>query len=194
MKKYLLIELCVIVVLVVIIASCRPVSECGNGVCSVDKGETAATCSADCKEAPEEKIKETSVSINPASAEANQGDTITLEVMVSDVTDLFGFQFDINYNNEVLEFQKAQQGTFLNNNGAENTFCVDYKTSPGLVKNIVCTRFGSLGLEGSGLLETLTFKAIATGESDITLANVKLADPKASLIALTTLNGKVVVK
>ena len=192
MKKYLLIVLCVMVVMM--IASCKPVIDCGNGVCSADKGETSATCSADCKEAPKQEIKETSVSISPASAEANQGDTVTLEVMISDVTGLLGYQFDINYDNAVLEFQKAQQGTFLNNGGTVNTFCVDYKASPGLVKNIVCARFGSLGVDGSGLLETLTFKAIAKGESDITLANVKLADPNASLIALTTLNGKVVVK
>jgi hypothetical protein len=192
MKKYVLIGLCLVIALM--ISSCKPARECGNSICSAEKGETSASCPVDCKESPSSQTKDVLVSISPASIDVKQGDNVTLEVVVSDVANLFGFQFDVSYNKDVLEFQNAQRGTFLNNNNQDNNFCVDYKPSPGYVKNLVCIRFGGAGVNGNGLLETINFKAIANGESDIVLANLKLANPKAGIIEVKSFNGKVFVK
>jgi hypothetical protein len=184
-----------LVVAVLMIASCAPKSLCGNGVCDAAREETVGTCPADCKEQaqPQPAAKEIVASVSPASLNAKVGDEITLEVKIDDVKDLFGFQFDMGYNQDVLEFQQAKQGTLLNNNGKENTFCVDHRQMPNLIKNLVCSRFGDVGISGSGVMETVIFKAKAAGTSDITISNLKLADSKATLMQSKAVNGKVVV-
>ena len=136
MKKYVFVALCVFVVLM--IASCSSTVESG----------------------------ETELSINPDTARVSNGEMVSVDVEISNVEGLSGFQFDVNYDSSVLEFQEAKEGTFLNNNGQESTYCIAYdSSSPGLVENLVCVKFGGSEVAGSGVLETLTFKAIGVQRS-----------------------------
>jgi hypothetical protein len=203
MKKYLFFSLLVLVALM--IASCGPkevpASLCGNRVCDADKGETAQACAADCKQAvaepQQEPVKEGDVKLylQPSSSSAAVGETVTLSVMVSGVNDLYGFQFDINYNPDVVEVKEVKEETFLNNNGKGRSFCVSSDMSTaGSVKHVVCTRLGEGSVNGSGVLETLTFKTIEAGTSEINLSRVKLADSRANDIEFTSTNGNIEVK
>jgi plastocyanin len=154
-----------------------------NGQC--ENGETYENCPDDCPE-PQSG---TNVQFDPASISASNGDTVAFDIKVSNINNLYGFQFDIAYDPNILEFQDIQEGTFLNNNGKDNTFCVDYQQSAGLIKNIACTRVGSGYVDGSGVLERVTFKAIGTGQSDVTLMNVLLADSSSNEIESTNSDG-----
>lgn len=134
------------------------------------------------------------VSVSPASKSVSNGETFTLDVRVSGASDFYGFQFNVEYDPSILEFQGASEGTFLSKNGQDQTFCVDYKDeTSGLVKNIACIRLGEGSVDGEGLLETLTFKATGTGTSEITLSNVKLTNSKAERLDPSILNGEVIV-
>jgi len=183
---------CVLVLVVLMIVGCKPsgpIPMCGDKVCNAQT-ETTANCPGDCPAA----AKEARLYVQPATVNVNNGDTVKLEVYVGDVADFLGYQFDVSYDSAKLEFQGMDDGTFLSNNGAYQVYCIDYKTEPGMVKNVICAKLGQGGLEGTGLLKTMTFKAIATGTSPITLSNVKLADSKANDIKFTSANGEVVVK
>jgi hypothetical protein len=162
---------------------------CGNGIC--DAGETQSSCPDDCHSPP--PSGPALMSIIPAQKNAGMGETFTLDVKIENAADVFGFQFDVDYDPAILEFTNAAQGGFLNNNGQENTFCVDYKNSTGLVKNVACTRMGRTSVYGSGVLEKLTFKVIGIGVSNVKLLNVKIAGSNAEKINSTVLNGEVTV-
>jgi len=136
----------------------------------------------------------TVLSVSPALLSSNAGGTFTVDVQVKDASDLYGFQFNVEYDPSVLEFASAQEGNFLNNNGANKTFCVEHKANtPGFVKNIACSRLGQGSVEGNGVLEKLAFKAKAAGKSRITLSNVQLANSKAEKIDSTSSGSEVSV-
>jgi len=123
------------------------------------------------------------------------GEEVTFNVMITNVEGLFGFQFDVNYNADVLEFVRAKEGTFLSNSGETQTYCIGYDaSSPGLVENVVCTRLGGGPVDGDGLLETLTFKAVNQGSSDITLSNIKLAKPTTENIEYSLMSDSILVE
>jgi len=160
-----------------------------NGVCNT--GETIANCPNDCIVS----IVKT-ISIDPATATVTNGNTVALDIKVSNVVDFYGFQFNVGYNSQILQFVSATKGTFLGNNGQVDLFCLTpNSTVPGLIKNVVCTRLGDIpGVSGTGMVERITFKAIAKGVADVVLSNVKLLDSNANGITATSIgNGKVTV-
>ncbi|MCK5021418.1 MAG: hypothetical protein KAS32_30685, partial [Candidatus Peribacteraceae bacterium] len=166
---------------------------CGNGVCNLD--ETIESCPSDCTETPDdpEPTGPIMLLVSPSQKSVNSGETFTLDVLISNAYDVSGFQFKIEYDSGVLEFQDAEEGTFLNNNGDLSTFCVPHIHSEGLVENIACAILGQDSVEGEGVIETLTFKAVSSGSSDIKITNAKIANSDADKIESTITDGEVTV-
>ena len=110
-----------------------PADLCGNGVC--DAGETFENCPDDCQEPPPEPI---GIGVDGPSS-AGVGDTVAINVVATDSRDLFGFQFNMNYDPSLLRYESIAEGAFFNRNGADSTFCVPVNTdTPGLIKNYAC--------------------------------------------------------
>ncbi len=130
---------------------------CGDDTC--DEGEDYTTCPSDCQ-AP--VVSEQRVLVNPATQTAGVGEDVTVDVLIFNASDLYGFQFNLNYDPNILEFKNATEGTFLNENGDADTLHLPPSNpSPGLIKNAVCVRKGQIGgVDGDGILETLTFTAL----------------------------------
>lgn len=101
-----------------------------------------------------------------------------LTVSVENAFDLTGFQFAVNYNPEVLELGRfepllpIEEGAFLNNNGAEETFFTySQENEPGLIKGIVAARLGKKpGVKGSGELAKVYFTAKGEGNPEISIS------------------------
>ncbi len=117
------------------------------------------------------------LSIQPGSATAIPGDTVTLDIDISNVSDLYAFQFDLGFDPSVLSATAITEGAFLPGGGS--TLFI-----PGTIDNVVGTiaftadTLISLlpGVTGSGTLATVQFNASALGTSAITLSNVFLLD------------------
>ena len=136
-----------------------------------------------------------SVGVSPATTTAGVGDSVTVDITASGAETLFGFQFNIEYDPSILSFESISEGTFLNNNGADSTFCVTPKTdTAGLVKNYACTRIQKGEVTGTGTLARATFTALSAGTSTITLKNVKFANSKAEEISSSVSSGQVAVQ
>ena len=53
------------------------------------------------------------LSIEPSNITVNSGDIFSVDVAIANVSDLYGFQFDIGFNQQVLQVNDIAIGTFL---------------------------------------------------------------------------------
>jgi hypothetical protein len=135
------------------------------------------------------------LSVNPVSPRVAVGSDVAVNVNLASVTNLFGYQFMLHYDQTKLT---AKSATFNNTffDTATNAFIAWNAdcTTPGVCKFSV-TRQMSVGGEvnGSGPLAQVVFTGAAPGVSPITLDNDLLSDRNGSAIAHTTTNYAVLV-
>ena len=134
------------------------------------------------------------IGVRPVTQSVGVGDTVTVDVVNENAENLYGYQFDVNYDPDVLEFQSVEEGDLLKLDGAP-TYCLNYNLdNPGIVKDVVCLRLGPVGeVSGSGILSKITFISKSRGRSDIELTNVKLSDEDANALRPETSKGEVIV-
>ena len=136
----------------------------------------------------------TILSIDPASSTVNSGNSLTLDVNISDVTDLYGFGFDLSFDPGILSAVSIAESSFLS--GAGTTFFI-----PGTIDNTAGTitfTADSLigpgpGVNGSGTLAILTLSGLITGSSNVNFSNVLLLDSNLNPIDANTQSGTVTV-
>jgi cohesin domain-containing protein/PEP-CTERM motif-containing protein len=123
------------------------------------------------------------------------GSTFVVGVNISNVTDLFSFQFDLGFNPAVLQATGIiMEGAFLPLGGA--TFFI-----PGAIDNTLGnvtfnadTLIGAgPGVSGSGTLVLFDFTALAPGTSALTISNVILQNSTLATLNSTTTAGSVTV-
>ncbi|MCX6817884.1 MAG: cohesin domain-containing protein [Candidatus Aenigmarchaeota archaeon] len=140
------------------------------------------------------------VSISPASANYSiySRSQFTVNVSISGVNNVYGFQFNLNYNSTVLEFMSMSEGTFLNNNNHNATFCLaPNTTTSGVINNFACSRLGTGSVNGNGVLANITFrlKSIASfpGKGYMNLSNVKISDINSQPLDNSFRNGSAMI-
>jgi hypothetical protein len=135
------------------------------------------------------------VSVQPVSTTIAPAGTATLDVNISSVTDLFGFQFDVLFGASTLSATSETEGTFLATGGT--TFFV-----PGTIDNVggsvtngANTLIGAIsGVNGGGTLAILKFTGLVPGTTMVDLANVTLLDSNFNPISFTTEDASVTVE
>jgi general secretion pathway protein D len=140
-------------------------------------------------------VTATVVSIEPASNNISAGDTLSLDIKVTDVTDLYGFQFDIGFSPSILSATAVTEGAFLPSGGS--TLFI-----PGTIDNVLGTisftadsLVGPIpGVTGSDMLASVSFQAVGAGTSAVSLSNIILLDSTLAEIATTSTNGVVEVQ
>ncbi len=134
------------------------------------------------------------VSLNPSSPSINAGASLTLDVDVSNVTDLYAFQFDLSFAPGVLSAVSITEGSFLPLDGP--TFFIPgtiYNPS-GSVAFTADTLLGpGSGASGTGTLAVLTLSALSPGSSGIDLSNVLLLNSNLNPINFDLQDGSVQV-
>jgi hypothetical protein len=136
------------------------------------------------------------ISIQPATVTVGSGRTFDLEVWASGVTDLYGFQFDIDFDPAILSAAGVAEGAFLPGPTMLTTSFV-----PGLINNsagdiafIGDSRESNVpGLNGGGVLVSIGFTALNIGTSSIDLTNIVLLNSSLSATAVAAAPGTVVV-
>lgn len=124
-----------------------------------------------------------------SSGAGTTANTLILEVRASQVTDLYGVAFDLTYPATQLQFVRATAGPLLNNGAVQAV-----ASTPGTLI-VGGTHLGSTpGANGSGLVLTLEFSAVAAGSGSFAFArNSALNSTGASISGLTWLAGSVTV-
>jgi general secretion pathway protein D len=145
----------------------------------------------------------TTLSVQPTNSFGiNLGDTFSINITVSDVIDLDGWQFNLYYESAVLNATGYSEGPFLKTGGSSTFFSAfsftdHYNDTFGLV-TLNCLRFSiPTGVDGSGTLATITFKGVGSGPSVLHfgggLLPLKLFDSANQLIPFTLIDGLVYV-
>jgi hypothetical protein len=115
------------------------------------------------------------LSVYPASITANQGQNFTISVTISNVTDLYGWEFRLNWTTTLVDEVNVVEGPFLKKGGT-TFFTVNVNATAGRMV-VDCTLTGSvLGVNGSGTLATVTFYAKNVGQSPLNLYGVILVN------------------
>ena len=115
------------------------------------------------------------LSITPSANNVLVGDTFSLFLNIASVTDLFGWQVDIDFGPAgLLNALTIAQGGFLGGGTSGITGTIDNGTATILAMANSLT--GVTGVSGSGVLAQISFTAMAIGNAVISISNVLLLD------------------
>jgi len=121
------------------------------------------------------------------------GSEFDVYINVSNVSDLYGIQFDIMFNYSVLKYISITDGDFLKSDG-NSLFVWGPVVSQGLLDNYLVSRTTiDYGLNGSGNLAKIRFKAINKGISYLDILNNKLINSSVDYMLHTAENNSVEV-
>jgi len=129
------------------------------------------------------------VYVDPQTTEKVVGQDFTVNVSVSDVVNLYGWEFKLGWNFTILEFVNATEGTFLKSGGS--TFFTYMLNVTGSYVLVDCTLLGNIaGAKGNGVLASIQFRVKESGVCDLDLYDTKLEDPSEEMLTHTTNGGR----
>jgi general secretion pathway protein D len=135
-----------------------------------------------------------SVSFLPSTTVVGLGQAFSIGVAITDVTDLFAFQFDIAFAPSIVRAIATSEGGLLPSGGATLFEPGSVDNVAGTITFTADTLVGPIpGVSGSGTLVTLSFTSLAVGTSPITLSNVTLLNSTLTEIPATIVGGTITV-
>ncbi len=131
---------------------------------------------------------QTTVYVAPSTIAATVGQTFFVNINISDVVDLYGWEFKLKWNSTVLDVINVTEGDFLKSIG-DTLFWPIINNTQGCIL-VDCTLWGNiLGVNGSGTLAIVEFKAENAGESILDLCDTKLVSSLVQPIAHQSMDG-----
>jgi general secretion pathway protein D len=115
--------------------------------------------------------------VQPANSSQAVGSTFQASVQISNAVDVFAVPLQVQFNPAVLELVNVDTGTFLGSDG-QAVAMAHRDEGNGLVAMSARRPPNTRGVNGSGSVVTMTFKAIAPGDSMISLVKVGASDSK----------------
>ena len=140
--------------------------------------------------APEASLPPINLAIVPAKVDQNVGSTFQVAVMASNARDLFSVPLQLQFDPKVLSLVDVDSGELLSRDG-QAAALVHRDEGGGLVTISETRPPHTLGMNGQGTLYTLTFKALAPGNSSLVLLKINAKDSKQ--ISLPTIGTQTVV-
>lgn len=139
----------------------------------------------------------TEFSVYQSQITVHKHETFSVDVTITNVTDMYGWEFKLYWNNALLNCTGAQihvlgiwsENMFTAGEGIEN----GYNATHGRYWKALTALNPATSFNGSTTIVTLTFRALATGTSPLTLQDTKISDSEANAISHTTADGSVTV-
>lgn len=117
------------------------------------------------------------LSFDVSNSTPDISDIFTVDVVVTDVTDIFAFNIDVGFDSTILSVNTVAPGAFLGSGGGltlGGLGLFGFNTAtPGEIQDINDSLLGLVpGVTGSGVLATITFTALSNGLSALDFLNV----------------------
>ncbi|MBW6512133.1 MAG: hypothetical protein K0A93_08505 [Desulfuromonadaceae bacterium] len=106
-----------------------------------------------------------------------QGDTFTVDAVLSGVGQLFSAPLFVDYDPEMLEFVRLDEGDFLKQAGATTIFTSSPDRSAGRIIVGAKQGAGGSGASGDGVLFRATFRALTQGLTTLNFDRINFRDP-----------------
>jgi general secretion pathway protein D len=117
-----------------------------------------------------------SFTVSPASSNQSVGSTFQVAVMLGNGRDIASVPLQLKFNPAVLQLVNVDSGDVLSRDGQIASLV--HREDNGLVAISTSRPPNTVGVNGQGSLCTLTFKAVAAGDSDLTLVKVGALNSK----------------
>jgi general secretion pathway protein D len=117
-----------------------------------------------------------SFTVLPPSSNQAVGSTFQVAVMLGNARDIFSVPLQLKFNPAVLQLVNVDTGDLLSRDGQLASLV--HREDNGLVAISTTRPPNATGVNGQGSLCTLTFKAIAAGDSDLNLVKVGALNSK----------------
>jgi len=147
----------------------------------------------------ESGTSEVTVFLVPSRANVRVNQTFDVSINVSLVSDLYGWEFKLGYNNSLLEIVNFTEGSFLNS--IRDTYFVPKVMSADDYILAGCTSLRNVaGVSGNGTLATVEFRAKKLGSCTLDLYDTKLVNSARQLVehgmndGTVTVSGCVVIR
>jgi len=113
--------------------------------------------------------------VNPETLTVDVGQTFSVDIYVSNVIDLYGWEFKLRWNLTLLDALNITEGDFLRSYG-DTLFVINVNNTEGWLR-AACTLIGGIpGVNGSGILATVEFYAESVGQTMLDLYDTKLVN------------------
>ena len=118
----------------------------------------------------EYRVANPAVSYTLSKSPIHRDDTFTLDIAAEDIFDMAGWQFDIAFDPTALEAINVSEGNFLKTDGG-NTFFQggSIDNAAGKITGLNAARLSAQGVNGTGSLLQVKFKAKSAGETELAL-------------------------
>jgi hypothetical protein len=127
--------------------------------------------------------------VNPKTVQGKVGDNFVVNVSVSNVTDLYGYEFSLSWNPAILNVTIVTEGPFLRSGGG-TYFYPQINGGSGRLK-VDCGLIGSIpGVSGQGTLAIIQFHVKEGGTCDLDLYDTQLDSSTNGTIAHTVNSGR----
>jgi hypothetical protein len=135
------------------------------------------------------------LSVDPVSQTVAPGTDFTVDVNISNVSDLYGYQFDLTFNPNVIAAVSSSEGSFLATGGNTTFFIPGTNDNlDGTVSATADTILGpGPGVSGSGEIVAFTFDALKAGTSSLDIVNETLLDSNLNIISDSTVGASITV-
>ncbi|HXW57483.1 MAG TPA: cohesin domain-containing protein [Candidatus Cybelea sp.] len=131
---------------------------------------------------------------DPPDATLKQGDNVTLNLRVANVTDLYSIPLLIHYNPAVIQIQEIRNGGFLSGGTQEIAIVQRIDSERGEAVVSTTRNPNTPGVNGTGTLFGIVVHAVAPGTSPIQILQVNARNSKQQSIALVSGEASVQVQ
>ncbi len=137
---------------------------------------------------------ETVIEVDPASMTVGVGDNLAVDVKMDTSAEIYALQFEIFYNDSVLDFIGLSEGGFLGSDGETTLPTTD--NGSGWILFVDTRAMVDYGISGEGTLASLSFKSDGQGSVVIDLNNLQVfavSDGNITSVPFKSSNGNIAV-
>jgi hypothetical protein len=126
--------------------------------------------------------------VDPQTSVGTIGQNFAVNINISDVVDLYGWEFKLGWNSTILDAIAVTEGPFLKR-GDSTFFTYKINNTEGFVL-VDCTLLGDIpGVGGNGTLATIEFHVKTVGECTLDLYDTILVSSAEQPIPHTAIDG-----